>query len=80
MSTRISSGCWNVLREEFTATRYAVGDELFDALAFGYLQHYPSRSYTLNTLGEQFPKFLAESRLHAHETAERSGGAVGPIS
>jgi hypothetical protein len=56
------------LREEFTATRFAVGDELFDALAFGYLQHYPSRSYTLNTLGEQFPKFLAEMRLHAHET------------
>jgi hypothetical protein len=56
------------LREEFTATRYAVGDELFDALAFGYLQHYPSRSYTLNTLGERFPKFLAETRLHEHET------------
>ena len=32
------------LREEFAATRHAVGDELFDALAFGYLQHYPSRA------------------------------------
>jgi hypothetical protein len=55
------------LREDFTATRFAVGDALFDALAFGYLQHYPSRSYTLNTLGQQFPKFLADTRLHVHE-------------
>ncbi len=55
------------LREEFTATRSAVGDELFQALAFGYLQHYPSRTYTLNALGAHFPKYLAESRLHAHE-------------
>jgi hypothetical protein len=53
------------LREEFTATRYAVGDELFDALAFGYLQHYPSRSYTLSRLGENFPAYLADTRLHA---------------
>ncbi len=53
------------LREEFGATRHAVGEELFDALAFGYLQHYPSRSYTLYALGGQFPRYLDESRLHA---------------
>ncbi len=53
------------LREEFTATRSAVGDELFDALAFGYLQRFPSRSYTLNRLGANFAVFLDESRLHA---------------
>lgn len=54
------------LREEFGATRHAVGDELFDALAFGYLQHYPSRSYTLCELGARFPRYLDESRLHAN--------------
>jgi hypothetical protein len=55
------------LREEFAATRQATGEELFDALAFGYLQHSPSRSYTLNQLGAGFPRYLGESRLHAHD-------------
>ena len=35
-------------------------------MAFGYLQHAPSRSYTFGALGAKFPRFLAESRLHAH--------------
>ncbi len=52
------------LREEFTATRAALGGELFEAVAFGYLQHYPSHSYTLGKLGASFPRYLAESRLH----------------
>jgi hypothetical protein len=42
--------------------RRAVGEEGFDALAFAYLQAYPSRSYTLDRLGERFETFLAESR------------------
>lgn len=54
------------LREEFAATRQALGDELFHAVAFGYLQQYPSRSYTLGQLGARFAAYLAESRLHAH--------------
>ncbi len=58
------------LREEFTATGCAMGDELFHALAFGYLQRYPSRTYTLNVLGAKFPQFLAETRLHAHAPPE----------
>ncbi len=54
------------LREEFLATAHLLGDDLFHGVAFGYLQQYPSRSYTLNQLGALFPKFLGESRLHAH--------------
>lgn len=61
------------LHEEFTATREAVGDELFHALAFGYLQHYPSRSYTLNSLGANLAKYLAESRLHERAAPLGSG-------
>jgi hypothetical protein len=53
------------LDEEFAVTRFAVGEELFGALSFGYLQHYPSESYTLCELGRRFPQFLAETRLHA---------------
>ena len=50
------------LREEFPALRYAADDDTFDAFAFGYLQYYPSRSYTLAELGAKFPQFLEESR------------------
>lgn len=50
------------LREEFPATSQAIGVEAFDGLAFEYLQHYPSESYTLSDLGANFPRFLAETR------------------
>jgi hypothetical protein len=63
------------LDEEFAATRYALGHELFGALAFGYLQHYPSQSYTLGALGANFPRYLAESRLHAQEAPQDAGAA-----
>jgi hypothetical protein len=50
------------LREEFPALTAAVGVEAFDDLAFGYLQAFPSSSYTLNHLAERFPQYLAETR------------------
>jgi hypothetical protein len=50
------------LREEFPVLKHALGEELFDAFAVGYLQHYPSRSYTLFQLGVDFPRYLAETR------------------
>jgi hypothetical protein len=50
------------LREEYPVLVHALGEETFDAFAFGYLQKYPSRSYTLNQLGADFPHFLAETR------------------
>jgi hypothetical protein len=39
-----------------------VGEEVFGGFAFGYLQQYPSRSYTLNELGRRFPQFLEATR------------------
>jgi len=50
------------LREEFPALVHALGEETFDAFAFGYLQYYPSQSYTLADLGRHFPKYLEETR------------------
>jgi Putative DNA-binding domain len=50
------------LRDEFPALVHALGEETFDAFALGYLQKYPSRSYTLNHLGTRFPQHLAETR------------------
>lgn len=56
--------CYPILKQ-------AVGDEVFDSFAFEYLQRYPSRSYTLDRLGENFARFLDETR------PERgAGGAV----
>ena len=50
------------LHEEFPALLHALGEETFDAFAFGYLQQYPSRSYTLAELGRNFAAYLAEVR------------------
>lgn len=58
------------LREEFPAMTAALGDDAFDGFAFGYLQHYPSTSYTLSDLGARFPQYLAESRPPREEGAE----------
>lgn len=62
------------LREEFAATHQALGDELFHAVAFGYLQQHPSRSYTLHELGGRFAEYLSETRLHARGAPEGSPG------
>jgi hypothetical protein len=50
------------LREEFPVLMHALSQEVFDAFAVGYLQAYPSRSYTLLQLGANFPRYLAETR------------------
>lgn len=53
------------LRESFPVLRRVLGSELFDEFAVGYLQAYPSRSYTLNRLGDAFATYLTESRPEA---------------
>lgn len=50
------------LRTIFPLVARTVGEEAFDDLAMGYLQRYPSRSYTLDRLGDRFMDYLAESR------------------
>lgn len=50
------------LGQEFPALKHAVGDEAFAVFAFGYLQRYPSQSYTLADLGRRFPAYLCETR------------------
>ena len=55
------------LRDEFPATAHAMGPESFDAYAIGYLQSYPSQSYTLGLLGANFPRFLAEIPVQSPE-------------
>jgi len=58
-----------VLESEFPAMVHALGEELFQEFAFGYLQQSPSHSYTLSDLSAQFPEYLAQSRPE-RETAD----------
>jgi hypothetical protein len=39
-----------------------LGNDVFSKFAFGYLQRYPSQSYTLNRLADRFVQFLQETR------------------
>jgi len=57
------------LGEVFPMLKRSLGDEAFDAMAFGYLQVYPSKSYTLNELGRHFPRYLEQTRPTS-DTAE----------
>lgn len=50
------------LEAEFPAVRQAVGEKTFSTLVCGYLQSYPSRSYTLSDLGRRLPVYLHEIR------------------
>ncbi len=50
------------LQAIFPIFAQTVGEELFAQFALGYLQQYPSRSYTLNRLGDRFVDFLNETR------------------
>jgi hypothetical protein len=58
-----------VLDSEFPALVHALGEELFQDFAFGYLQQYPSQSYTLGDLSAKFPEYLAHTRP-ARESAD----------
>ena len=62
------------LREEFPVWARAVGDEAFDAFAFGYLQYHPSRSYTLGQLGAGFARYLAETHVTEAGTTDGPPG------
>lgn len=53
------------LGEIFPMLKRTLGEEAFDGLAFGYLQTYPSQSYTLNDLGRHFSRFLEETKPDA---------------
>jgi hypothetical protein len=58
------------LANEFPVLLKAVGEETFNEFAFGYLQAYPSRSYTLNRLSKYFAKYLDETRPDREGLAE----------
>jgi hypothetical protein len=48
------------LQEDYPALAHFLGHEEFEAMVRHYVQHYPSRSYTFNRLGDHLPAFIAE--------------------
>ena len=49
------------LESDYETLLHFVGDERFDALVHGYIAVHPSRSYTLNRLGDHFPEYVASA-------------------
>lgn len=56
-----------VLRHDFSATHYWLGDDEFALLTQAYVRRYPSAHYSLRWLGECLPGFITE-----HLIAEQS--------
>ncbi|TFF07186.1 DUF2063 domain-containing protein [Pseudomonas sp. BCA14] len=56
-----------VLRHDFGAIWYWLGDDEFASLTEAYVRRYPSAHYSLRWLGERFPSFIVE-----HLVAEQS--------
>lgn len=50
------------LQAQFPAVRTAIGDDAFNAMAFGYLAQNPSTDYSLGAFGQSFDTFLAATR------------------
>jgi hypothetical protein len=48
------------LGSDYPATKHFLGDETFTELVREYIQRHPSRSYTLNRLGDHLPKFFSD--------------------
>jgi hypothetical protein len=73
------------LGEVYPMLKRALGEEAFEGFAFGYLQDYPSRSYTLNALGKHFPRYLQETRptgsdAEAESADPESAEGPGPLA
>lgn len=56
------------LEADYPGVLHYLGQEAFSALVALYVDAHPSRSYTLNRLGDHFPAFLAtQTSLKGHE-------------
>ena len=51
------------LEADYGALAHFMGEHAFAHLVRDYVQRFPSRSYTLNRLGDHLPEFIASSTL-----------------
>jgi hypothetical protein len=61
------------LGDVFPVLKQSLGDETFGEFALGYLQQYPSQSYTLEHLGERLADYLDQTR------PDRKAGDEPPV-
>ena len=54
----------DALAADYPALEHFLGDTGFAALVKAFIQKHPSRSYTLNRLGDQLPAFVRATALH----------------
>ncbi|CRM07547.1 hypothetical protein [Pseudomonas sp. 24 E 1] len=54
-----------VLRHDFRAIHYWLGDDEFASLTQAYVRRYPSAHYSLRWLGQRFPGFILEHLVAA---------------
>ncbi len=54
------------LAADYPVIKHFLGAETFDELVRDYVDRYPSRSYTLNLLGDRLPRFLADRPDWSH--------------
>jgi len=55
-----------VLRDDFGAVWYWMGDDEFAQLSTAYIRRYPSAHYSLRWFGERFPGFIVEHLIPEH--------------
>lgn len=70
------------LESDYPALRHHLGAELFEELVRDYVALWPSRSYTLNRLGDHLPEFLLtwgapEGREFRHDLARTELAITG---
>jgi hypothetical protein len=51
-----------VLENDYTSVAHFLGDEKFYELVCDFLQAHPSRSYSLNPIGDNFPEFIRNNQ------------------
>ena len=78
------------LEADYGALAHFMGEHAFSHLVSDYVQRFPSRSYTLNRLGDALPELIAASALKrriplrpgppraGHDARFRRGGGRGP--
>ncbi len=54
------------LESDYPAVRHFLGEQAFEALVRDYVQRYPSRSYTLNRLGDHLPQLFLDEPTRPH--------------
>jgi hypothetical protein len=54
------------MAEDFSITRWAVGNKAFEILVENFIREFPSSEYNLNQVGKKFPLYLSKHSTRNH--------------